>query len=81
MDELGLGGAGVRKCGSRGVTGARAVEQVSVLRFNNAALEQLMDADSDIGYRIMRNVANVMSARIRSTNMKLRNALSDILYY
>ena len=60
---------------------ARAAEAIEVLAFENAKLEHLMEEDPRIGYQIMRNVANVLSSRIRTTNMKLRNTLSDILYY
>lgn len=60
---------------------ARAIEAVEVVSFDNAALEELMEEDPRIGFRIMRNIASVLSARIRTTNMKLRNALSDIFYY
>jgi len=59
---------------------AKASDPVSALRFSNAKLEELMDDDPRIGFQIMRNLANVLSSRIRNTNMKLRNALSDILY-
>lgn len=59
---------------------ARATDPVEALSFANQRLESLMEADPAIGYVIMRNVANVLSSRIRNTNMKLRNALSDILY-
>jgi CRP-like cAMP-binding protein len=60
---------------------ARAVEACEVLAFENTKLEAVMEADPQAGYRIMRNVANILGSRIRTTNMKLRNALSDILYY
>lgn len=60
---------------------ARATEATEVLAFDNTKLEALMGEDTQAGYRIMRNVANILSGRIRTTNMKLRNALSDILYY
>lgn len=60
---------------------ARASEPVELLGFDNKELEALMEEDPRIGYRIMRNVGNILSARMRTTNMKLRNALSDILYY
>ncbi|MGE0708862.1 MAG: Crp/Fnr family transcriptional regulator [Planctomycetota bacterium] len=59
---------------------ARAVDEVEALAFDNQELEGLMDADPRIGYRIMRNVANVLSSRMRTTNMRLRNALSDLIY-
>lgn len=60
---------------------ARAADAVDALSFDNAELGGLMENDPAIGYRIMHNIANVLSGRIRSTNMKLRNALSDIFYY
>ena len=60
---------------------ARAGEAVEVLAFDNAKLEALMAEDPKAGYQIMRNVANILGSRIRTTNMKLRNALSEILYY
>jgi CRP-like cAMP-binding protein len=60
---------------------ARALDEVEVMAFDNARLEGLMEEDPKIGYRIMRNIANVLSSRMRTTNMKLRNALSDVLYY
>jgi len=59
---------------------AKASDPVTALRFSNAKLEELMDDDPRIGFTIMRNLANVLSSRIRNTNMRLRNALSDILY-
>ena len=60
---------------------ARAHDQVEVLAFENAALEALMDEDPRIGFRIMRNLASVLAGRIRSTNVRLRNAIADIFYY
>lgn len=60
---------------------ARAVEPVEALVFDNKKLEALLEEDPRIGYRVMRNIANILSARIRTTNMKLRNAISDVLYY
>lgn len=64
----------------RSATG-RASEAVEALEFENQAVEALMDEDPAIGYRIMRNLAGQLAQRIRSTNMKLRNALGDIFYY
>ena len=59
----------------------RAVAPIELLRFDSAAMETLMEEDPAIGYRVMRNVARVLATRIRSSNMKLRNALSDVLFY
>jgi CRP/FNR family transcriptional regulator, cyclic AMP receptor protein len=60
---------------------ARAVEPTEVISFENKTLEALMEKEPQIGYRIMRNIANVLAQRIRTTNMKLRNAISDVFYY
>ncbi len=60
---------------------ARALEPTELLAFENKRLEELMADDPKIGYRVMRNLASLLAARIRSTNMKLRNALSDVFYY
>jgi CRP/FNR family transcriptional regulator, cyclic AMP receptor protein len=60
---------------------ARAVEPTEVMAFENTAMEKLMEEDPRIGYRVMRNIANVLSQRIRTTNMKLRNAIADVFFY
>ena len=46
-----------------------------------AGLAKLMQEDPSTGYRVMRNIANVLAARIRTTNMKLRNAIADVFFY
>ena len=58
-----------------------AAESLRAHVVDNYVKKVLMGEDPAVGYTIMRNMANVLSSRIRSTNMKLRNALSDILYY
>jgi CRP/FNR family transcriptional regulator, cyclic AMP receptor protein len=60
---------------------ARAVEPTEVMAFENTAMEKLMEEDPRIGYRVMRNIANVLASRIRTTNMKLRNAIADVFFY
>lgn len=67
--------------GSLRSASARAIEPTEVLAFDSAALQALMEEDARIGYRIMRNIAQVVTARLRSMNMKLRNALTDVFYY
>ena len=59
---------------------ARASDEVVALGFDNERLEALMEEDPRIGFLVMRNLANVLSSRIRNTNLRLRNALSDLLY-
>ena len=58
-----------------------AIEPTEVMAFENKAMEKLMVEDPTIGYRVMRNIANVLSSRIRTTNMKLRNAIADVFFY
>ena len=60
---------------------ARAIEPTEVMAFENTAMEKLMEQDPRIGYRVMKNIANVLAARIRTTNMKLRNAIADVFFY
>ena len=43
-------------------------------------LVDLMEQDHTVGYKVMKNVAHVLAARIRETNLRLRNAISDVLY-
>lgn len=59
----------------------RALETGAALEISNTALLALLEQDPAIGFRVMRNLAHQLSQRIRSTNMKLRNALMDVLYY
>jgi CRP/FNR family transcriptional regulator, cyclic AMP receptor protein len=60
---------------------ALVVDDCEALAFDNEALEALMAADTAIGFRVMHNIANQLSKRIRESNMKLRNALADFFYY
>lgn len=64
----------------RSATGV-ALEGVEALAFDNADVKTLMETEPAIGYRVMRNLAGQLAQRIRTTNMKLRNALGDIFYY
>jgi CRP/FNR family transcriptional regulator, cyclic AMP receptor protein len=60
---------------------ARAAEGCEVLSLDDAKLRAAMDADPALGYKVMKNLARVLATRIRDTNMKLRNTLSEITYY
>jgi CRP-like cAMP-binding protein len=64
----------------RSATG-RALEPVEALAFENKDVLELMADDTAIGYRVMRNLGAQLAQRIRTTNMKLRNALGDTFYY
>lgn len=59
----------------------RALEAGEALELSNEALLGLLEREPEIGYRVMKNLAHQLAQRIRSTNMKLRNALMDVLYY
>jgi CRP-like cAMP-binding protein len=60
---------------------ARAAERTEVLSIDDAKLRAAMEADTTLGYKVMKNLARVLATRIRDTNMKLRNTLSEITYY
>ena len=78
----------VSVCLSALAADAEAFEAVRALaarldaRFRFREIVLVADAEVHEAYLpLVRNVANVLSSRIRTTNMKLRNTLSDILYY
>ena len=60
---------------------ARAAERCEVLALDDGKLRALMDSDPALGFTIMKNLARILAARLRETNMKLRNTLSEITYY
>lgn len=60
---------------------ARAAEACSVLSIDDSKLRAVMDADPALGFKVMKNLARILATRIRDTNMKLRNTLSEIQYY
>jgi len=49
-----------------------------VLCIPDAELRNLFQADHEIGYVFMLNVARILSERIRDANMRLRNSLSGL---
>lgn len=61
--------------GSPRSAAARALEDSALLEITSDDLRRVMDAQPRIGYIIMRNLATVLSARLRSTNLWLRNEL------
>ncbi len=53
----------------------RAEDDVTVLRFDFTKLSELLDNSPRIGYLLMRNIAAIIAARVRNTNMLWRNSL------
>jgi CRP-like cAMP-binding protein len=60
---------------------ARAADPCAVISIDDAKLRALMEAQPSLGYKVMKNLARVLAMRIRDTNLKLRNTLSEIQYY
>jgi CRP/FNR family transcriptional regulator, cyclic AMP receptor protein len=61
--------------GSPRSAGARTMEETSVLEIMSEDIRAVMDKHPRIGYVIMKNLATVLSARLRNTNIWLRNEL------
>lgn len=53
----------------------KAEEDVTVLRYDFNKLSGLLERFPRIGYLLMKNIAAIISARIRSTNLLWRNTL------
>lgn len=53
----------------------KAEDDVSAYRFDFDYLTRLLDAQPRIGYILMRNIAAIISTRVRNTNMLWRNSL------
>lgn len=53
----------------------RAEDDVVTLRFDFDNLSQLLESKPRIGYILMRNIAAIIAARMRNTNMLWRNSL------
>jgi CRP/FNR family transcriptional regulator, cyclic AMP receptor protein len=51
--------------------GARAVLPSRLAAFDAAALRQLCDEDHDLGYFVMRRLANVVAGRLMTTRLQL----------
>lgn len=58
----------------------RAVGPVQAVALPNEALRRLLDQNPALGYRVMTAVARVLAARIRETNLKLRNTIANLIY-
>ncbi|VAX19435.1 hypothetical protein MNBD_NITROSPINAE04-1396 [hydrothermal vent metagenome] len=53
----------------------RAHDKVTCLVLPGDKLESLIQSDYEIGFLLMRNMARLLSARIRGANLELRNQL------
>jgi len=53
----------------------RAQEKVVCVVLPGADLEKLAEADNSIGYAMMKNIAYLLSEKIRNSNFELRNQL------
>lgn len=53
----------------------RAEEEVICSRYDFEKLSALLDKKPRIGYILMRNIASIISARVRNTNLLWRNSL------
>lgn len=53
----------------------RAEDEVITCAYSYEKLMALLDANPRIGYILMRNLASIISARVRNTNMLWRNSL------
>ena len=53
---------------------ARVVDQAQILRISHDKLMSLMEHDNEIGYKVILNIAQLLTTRIRNTNLRFRNA-------
>ena len=60
---------------------ARASERSEVLAIDDKGLRALLEREPAIGFRVMKNLARILAERLRDMNMRLRNTLSEMLYY
>lgn len=56
---------------------ARAVQNTALIGFNGPALRQLCEQDHDIGYIVMRRIANVIASRLLVTRLHLVNIIAN----
>jgi CRP/FNR family transcriptional regulator, cyclic AMP receptor protein len=54
---------------------ARCLEQVDVIAMNGQELRQLLDADSRIGYVVMKNLSGFISSRLAYTTVAFRHEI------
>ncbi len=54
---------------------AIAIQPTTLLEFNGTALRQLCDQDHDLGYVVMRRIANVVASRLLTIRLSLLEAI------
>ena len=55
---------------------ARCLSDASVLVLKKEDFDRLIDSDHDLGFKVMRNVAKLVSRRVRATNQKILDNVS-----
>jgi CRP-like cAMP-binding protein len=58
----------------------RAVGPLETIAIPNAALRKALEESPRMGYRVMEAIARLLAARIRETNLKLRNTIANLSY-
>jgi CRP-like cAMP-binding protein len=58
---------------------ARCTEDTEVISIKGDALQNLMDADSRLGYRIMKNLSAIIAARLTYTSVSLRYLVRQLM--
>ena len=53
----------------------RALKEVSIFCIKNAALKSVMEADHELGYRVMHNLSAILVRKISKTTCELRASL------
>lgn len=61
--------------GARRSASLRAIISTTVIRFPHDKMEALFNAEKGIGLTVMRNLAQLVTHRLRSTNFELRSRL------
>lgn len=57
---------------------ARALTPIQLICFNGQMLRQLCDEDHDLGYIIMRRIANVTASRLLTTRLQLFDIIHQL---
>jgi CRP/FNR family transcriptional regulator, cyclic AMP receptor protein len=57
---------------------ARALGNIRFISFNSQILRQMCEQDRDLGYIIMRRIANVVASRLLITRLQLYDLLSQM---
>ncbi|MFC1705547.1 cyclic nucleotide-binding domain-containing protein [Planctomycetota bacterium] len=58
----------------------RAAGSAEVLSIANEDMRSLLERSPEVGLRVMENIALYLASRLRDSNMRLRNAASNLLF-